>query len=58
MDKFIVYDFKDTPESIEFEYEIGERILVNSHIHMVCQEKKIIDGKLYQYFVSGRLVFD
>lgn len=42
----------------QYEYEIGEIINVNSHIEMMCKKKEIINGKLYQFFRQGRMVFD
>jgi hypothetical protein len=46
------------PEETRYEYEIGEIITVNTTKKMMCKKKTVIDGKLYQFFKEGRLVFD
>lgn len=57
MEKFIVLG-NDEPHHTEFEYEIGETIRVNSLDMYMCKVKKVVDGKLYQFFFKGRLVFN
>lgn len=57
MEKYIVIG-KDEPEKTKYEYDLGEVITVNSFSKYRCNSKKIIDGKLYQFFGKGRIVFD
>lgn len=57
MEKYIVLG-NDEKQRTEFEYDIGETIGVNSVDRYMCKEKRMIDGKMYQFFVKGRLVFD
>jgi hypothetical protein len=57
MEKYIVLG-NDEPQRTKFEYEIGETIRVNSVDTYMCKVKKVFDGKLYQFFFKGRLVFD
>lgn len=57
MEKYAIYG-GGAPEETQYEYEIGEIINVNSHTEMMCKKKEIINGKLYQFFRQGRMVFD
>lgn len=57
MEKFIVLGNEGT-EKTKFEYEIGEIIRVNSADSYKCINKKVVGGKLYQFFSKGRVVFD
>lgn len=36
-----------------FEYEIGERITVDTNVPYKCYKKEVVNSKLYQYFVKG-----
>jgi hypothetical protein len=59
MKKYIVYnDHLEGRESIDYEYQVGEFIRVNSVEFMKCKKKEIVNGELNQYFNSGRVVFD
>lgn len=55
---YAIYGVGAKPEKTQFEYEIGEIITVNSNIDMMCKKKEITNGKMYQYFRQGRMVFD
>lgn len=57
MEKYAVYG-GGKPEKIQFEYEIGEIITVNSVDKMMCKKKEVKGDKLIQYFSKGRVVFD
>ncbi|AFV21584.1 MULTISPECIES: hypothetical protein [Bacillus] len=57
MDKYNVYG-NGEPEKTKYEYEIGEVIMLytsNGHCPIKCINKKVVDGKLIQYFNKGRL---
>lgn len=55
MEKYNVYG-NGEPEKTNFEYEIGEVIMLytsNDTYPVKCIKKKVIDGKLMQYFKRG-----
>lgn len=57
MKKFIVLGNSE-PESVEFEYGLGEVITVNSVDKYKCVDKIIKDGELLQYFKKGIPTFN
>lgn len=60
MDKYNVCGNSE-PEKTNYEYSIGEVIMLytsNGHCPIKCINKKVVDGKLIQYFRKGRMNSD
>lgn len=52
IEKYPLEELYEYGNNTDFEYEIGERILVDNHPYK-CYKKEIVGDKLYQYFVRG-----
>jgi hypothetical protein len=57
MDKYIVINGKKQCK-VEYEYNIGEIITMNSTQDIKCIRKEEVDGELLQHFIKPRIIWD
>jgi hypothetical protein len=59
MKMFIVIDGNENDkDETKYEYNVGEKITLNSSIPIKCIKKEEKNGELLQYFKTARMTFD